>query len=112
MNPDEKSKLIAKLHIELSSIKKKIKELEELTRPISPSDAIGRVSRMDAINNKSINESALRTAKTKLRNIEITLEKSESEDFGKCRQCGTSIPLGRLMVMPGSTMCVGCASRS
>ena len=47
------------------SIKKSIKEtqkdfsnLKELTKPISPENAIGRVSRMDAINNKSVNEAA------------------------------------------------------
>ncbi len=32
-----------------------IEVLKELTKPIAPENAIGRVSRMDAINNKSIN---------------------------------------------------------
>jgi len=36
-----------------------------LTKPISPESAIGSVSRMDAINNKSINESALRQSEEK-----------------------------------------------
>lgn len=111
MSPEEKQKIIDFLLKEKTKLESKISDLKELTQPISPDCAIGRVSRMDAINNKSVNEAALRSAKTKLRNIEISLEKSEEPDFGKCRQCGYDIPVGRLLVMPGSTRCVACASR-
>lgn len=111
MTPEDKKKIIETLLKEKRKLIAKISDLKELTIPISPDCAIGRVSRMDAINNKSVNEAALRSAETKLRNIEISLEKSEDPDFGKCRQCGYDIPVGRLIVMPGSTRCVGCASR-
>jgi len=39
-----------------------IKTYQELTKPVAPDVAIGRISRMDAINNKSVAESALRQA--------------------------------------------------
>lgn len=111
MTSEEKKKIVEILLKEKVKLKTKIEDLKELTQPISPDCAIGRVSRMDAINNKSVNEAALRSARTKLRNIEISLEKSEDPEFGKCRQCGYDIPVGRLIVMPGSSRCVGCASR-
>lgn len=111
MTPEEKKNILAFLLKEKAKLEAKIADLKELTKPITPDCAIGRVSRMDAINNKSVNESALRAAETRLRNIEISLEKSEEPDFGKCRQCGYDIPVGRLLVMPGSTRCVRCASR-
>lgn len=111
MTPEDKKKIIDTLQKEKVKLQTKIADLQELTQPISPDCAIGRVSRMDAINNKSVNEAALRSSETKLRNIEISLEKSEEPDFGKCRQCGHDIPVGRLIVMPGSTRCVGCAGR-
>lgn len=111
MTPEEKKNILAFLLKEKAKLEAKIADLKELTKPITPDCAIGRVSRMDAINNKSVNESALRAAETRLRNIEISLEKSEESDFGKCRQCGYDIPVGRLLVMPGSTRCVRCASR-
>ena len=38
----------------MCSTKKDIKGLKEATKPISPENSIGRVSRMDAINNKSV----------------------------------------------------------
>ena len=38
----------------LEFLDERIEEYRELTKPIPPENAIGRVSRMDAINNKSV----------------------------------------------------------
>ena len=106
---------------ELKNIKKIIKEeidktlqsiinLEELTKPIAPENAIGRISRMDAINNKSVNEAALVKAKQKLKNLEITLSNLNEPDFGICAKCNNTIPIGRIMLMPHSRFCVNCAN--
>lgn len=92
-------------------LEEQILDLKELTKPIEPDCAIGRISRMDAINNKSVNEAVLRQVEDKMRNIEISLEQIGDPDFGKCRQCGFDIPMGRLMVMPGSSMCINCAKQ-
>ena len=87
-----------------------IEVLKELTKPIAPENAIGRVSRMDAINNKSINEAALVQSNKKLRKLEFALIKVDEEYFGLCGRCGNEIPLGRLMLMPESPFCVNCSA--
>ncbi|MFN3534429.1 MAG: TraR/DksA family transcriptional regulator [Desulfatiglandales bacterium] len=48
--------------------------------------------------------------KTKeLREIESLLERLETqEEFGVCEECGSEIPLERLIAMPGTTLCVDC----
>jgi DnaK suppressor protein len=86
-----------------------IKELEELTRPVAPDVAIGRVSRMDAINNKSVNEAALRQAREKLRGLQHALDNIDKSTFGVCTRCGSQIPVGRMMIMPESTRCMRCS---
>jgi DnaK suppressor protein len=86
-----------------------IEELKELVRPEAPDCAIGRVSRMDAINNRSINESALRKKKLQLANIELALRKVDQPGFGRCIRCGNTIPIARIMLMPESNVCVTCA---
>jgi DnaK suppressor protein len=86
-----------------------IKELEDLTRPVAPDVAIGRVSRMDAINNKSVNEAALRQAREKLHGLQHALDNIDKPTFGVCIRCGGQIPLGRMMVMPESTRCMRCS---
>ncbi len=90
---------------------KKIEELKELTKPIEPDCAIGRVSRMDAINNKSVNEAALLQKEKQLKSLEIALKGIDSERFGICVSCGKAIPIGRILLMPESKKCVSCASR-
>lgn len=86
-----------------------ISELEDLTRPVAPDVAIGRVSRMDAINNRSVNEAALRQAREKLRGLQHAQESITKPTFGSCSRCGSQIPLGRIMVRPESTTCMRCA---
>ncbi len=92
-------------------LKDDILKLIDLTKPISPDCAIGRISRMDAINNKSVNEAALRQKKNQLKALEYAIHHLEDLDFGKCITCGQEIPLGRIMLMPESKKCVSCASR-
>ena len=108
-----KEKEQVKQYLVKSKVKlgKHIVDLEELTQPIEPDCAIGRVSRMDAINNKSVNEAALVTAKDKLKNISLALERIDDEKFGICIQCGQPIPIQRLVIMPESSKCVRCAGR-
>lgn len=87
-----------------------IEEYKESSGPVAPDDAIGRVSRMDAINNKSITEAALRNAEEKLLKLRHMKDNIDSPDFGQCARCGNKIPPGRLILKPESPYCVRCAS--
>src|SRR6056297_1208078 len=111
MDQKERDQLEKKLKEEKQKVEKRIKGLKELTQAVAPDNAIGRVSRMDAINNKSVNEAALRTAENKLSAIEEALKNIDKEEFGKCRKCGQPIQMGRLVIMPESSLCMRCAQR-
>ena len=93
--------------IEITQLK--IAEYTELCKPIAPENAIGRISRMDAINNKSVVEAALREAKNKMFQLKVMQTKIMDADFGYCIKCKKDIPLGRLMIRPHSKFCVNCA---
>ena len=95
---------------EISKTEKAILEYKELTKPIAPDVSIGRVSRMDAINNKSINEASLCQAEIKLGNLKRVLERFGTEDFGLCLKCKQLISVGRILICPQSLLCVNCAS--
>lgn len=107
--PLDKNALRDKITAELEKVSKDITDLEELTQPISPENAIGRISRMDAINNKSVNEASLRQARDKYKRLEEALSKIHEPDFGLCIRCGQPIPEGRIMLMPQARKCVRCA---
>ena len=109
MDVDEKNKIKTKLADEIRETKKKISKYLELSKPIAPENSIGRISRMDAINNKSVLEAALREAQSKLIQLKDINNKISSSDFGLCKTCKKNIPFGRLMIRPESQLCVNCA---
>jgi DnaK suppressor protein len=94
---------------ELSKTKESIDKYKELVKPIAPDVAIGRISRMDAINNRSVMEASLRQAEQKLKDLEMVLSKVGSKEFGICIKCKQPIPIGRILIRPESLHCVNCA---
>lgn len=102
----EKIEEIIRQNLEYLAIE--ITDLEELTKPIPLDASIGRISRMDAINNKSINEASLRDKRKLVKRLERTLDRINDKDFGNCQKCGQEIPFGRLEYMPHTTRCVNC----
>lgn len=111
MDDKERAELKEKIDRKIAAVKSDIEDLKEVTKPIKPENSLGRISRMDAINNKSINEAALRTAKDKLNKLEYAFKRIEEPDFGVCSSCGTGIHPQRLLFMPESTLCMSCAKR-
>lgn len=109
---EEQHRTEIKINIEnkILRLKNDISELKELTKPISPDNAIGRISRMDAINNKSVAEAGLRQREEQLKKLEFASKKFDDADFGKCIRCGAEIPFQRLALMPESNKCVQCAA--
>ena len=111
MNEQQRNEAMGSIKKSIEETRKDISSLKELTKPISPENAIGRVSRMDGINNKSVNEAALRNAINKLALLESALQRVNNEDFGLCIRCKNQIPIQRILLMPQSNRCVHCASK-
>ena len=106
MQPEEIKRAILD---EISLTEKSIVEFKEVTKPIAPDIAIGRVSRMDAINNQSVAKAGLRQAQIKLKNLNSVFSQLDHKDFGICLKCNQPIPIGRILIRPQSLLCVQCA---
>ena len=112
MNATEIEEIKKTLIKEIKNTEKKIIEYSELCKPIPPENSIGRVSRMDAINNKSVLESVLRKTEKKLKELLHAKKQSEENiDFGKCIICNNEINIKRLFIMPYVKKCISCAKR-
>jgi len=109
MNEEQRTEIKRSIEERISETRSEIESLKELTKPVAPDNAIGRLSRMDAINNKTINEAALRENRKKLQKLERALERIGEEEFGNCSKCGEEIAFGRLQFMPWTTRCINCA---
>lgn len=96
---------------ELDALDVEILALEGMTRPVSPDRAIGRLSRLEAMNEKGVNEAALRSARVRAARIRTALPRLHEEDFGLCTRCDEAIPFARLKTMPGTRLCVRCTEQ-
>ncbi|TVQ06552.1 MAG: TraR/DksA family transcriptional regulator [Balneolaceae bacterium] len=109
MKTEELEEIKKLIDSQIGSTEQEIRELTELTQPITLDNSIGRLSRMDAINNKAINEKALRDKKNILQRLRRAEERAGKGELGTCLRCGDEIPFGRLKFLPYTTRCVKCA---
>jgi len=90
---------------EIENLDFELKELEETCKPIPPDDAYGRISRMDAIHQKSRNESLFNDAKIRMVNLKLALKKINNNEYGICKVCKIEISNERLMFVPETDKC-------
>ena len=109
LTQEEKRDIQDRINKKMSELQERMVEYKELTRPIPPSEAIGRVSRMDAINNRSVNVAALSQLENQYKSLEGALKRLDEDKFGRCVSCGEKIPMGRILLMPGAIRCVRCS---
>ena len=111
METNEKKQLKTHIQETIETLKADIESYKRLTGPIAPDNAIGRLTRMEAIGTRGINEAALRKAKSTLSRLERALPMIDDPDFGLCRECDQPIPFKRLMAIPEAELCVPCAEK-
>tara|TARA_B100001778_G_scaffold297746_1_gene271414 strand:+ start:913 stop:1248 length:336 start_codon:yes stop_codon:yes gene_type:complete len=110
LNEEEKLEFKERARNEISSLAVDIQSLENDTQPISPDVSLGRLTRMDAIQNKSVAEANLASARSRQQRIQARLEELDSPDFQKCRKCGKDIPAARILYLLDADTCLECAS--
>lgn len=109
MDPSTKNRLRTLLDRRIAEVEQSVAEYTLATQPIAPENSIGRISRMDAIQNKSVTEAALWESRQQLKRLERARLNFEKDTYGICAKCGVEIPIGRLELMPEATRCVNCA---
>lgn len=73
---------------------------------------VGRLSRMDALQNQAMSLEAERRRRLELQRIEASLKRIDEGDYGYCIACGEQIAVRRLELDPTLPTCVNCASGS
>jgi len=110
MKSEEKEQIKERILSEIKRIREELPAMQNSAKPVSPDNAIGRLTRMEAISAQSINESALSGTKTRLDQLEMSLVRlEEDEDFGICIDCDEDIAIKRLLFKPEVTRCINCA---
>jgi DnaK suppressor protein len=95
----------------IKQIRDSLPYLNEETQPIAPSVSLGRLTRMEAINDKGVAEHVLDQARKSLERLQNALRRIEQGTYGTCLRCGKEIPIARLQHVPEALFCVPCADK-
>lgn len=109
MDKQQKAELAKLIENKIKENQLTIMSLKEKTEPIAPDVAIGRLSRMEAINEKSMLEANLRQTQEQNQQLKQALLRLDHEGFGYCEACDEVIPIERILLMPHTRFCVNCA---
>ena len=70
--------------------------------------AVGRLSRMDALMNEGLAQGSMSRAREEVGLIDQALERLEDGTYGFCQACGEPMNVNRLMAIPEALQCAGC----
>ncbi len=74
--------------------------------------AVGRLSRMDALQNQAMAEAQSRRRQAERQRIEAALRRIEAGEYGYCLECGEEISPERLELDPALALCADCMKAS
>ena len=77
-------------------------------KPVDLDEPIGRLSRMDAIQQQQMTKANRSAYERKLRQIEAALEKLAENEYGDCRSCEEPVGYRRLKARPEAPFCIEC----
>lgn len=103
----------AELHVALQALADELREAldesEEAARPVAlDQQAIGRVSRIDAIQQQKMLEATRSAQRVRLQQVRAALVRVSEGEFGDCLECGEGVGYARLKVRPESALCIEC----
>ncbi len=103
---------IKELKEDLFSLRDQITRFLGLTvegaRPVDLDEPIGRLTRMDAMQQQSLTRASRQGLEVKLRLVKAALESMKREEYGLCRRCGEPTGFRRLKVRPEAPFCISC----
>jgi DnaK suppressor protein len=102
-----------------ADLRARLAELEALTgahaddvKPVElDQSAVGRLSRMDAMQVQAMAEAAARMRALEKKRILAALKRIADDEYGFCAKCGEPIAQARLATDVTIAMCIGCAGR-
>lgn len=109
LSPRELDELSAALRAMRDELEQQAGLIEPGTRPVQlDQQAVGRVSRIDAIAQQEMNTARQQHGAEQLRRVLVALSRVESGDYGYCQGCDEPIGLPRLQARPETALCLAC----
>ena len=83
MDDAQRARLKDRILDEIAETTERVMSLKKATEAVAPDKALGRLSRLEAMSDKSVNDAALVEATDRLEQLELALSKTHQPDFGR-----------------------------
>jgi DnaK suppressor protein len=108
LRDQELRQLRALLEAQRLDIGRRLAALRVETQPVGLDLPIGRLSRMDAMQQQEMAAGQQRRIEQELQLIEAAWQRIKQHRYGICLRCQNEIPYERLKVRPTTTLCLEC----
>ena len=108
LTPAQLEELHADLLAERDRLEAVLRLNKDGSKPVELGTPIGRLSRMDAIQQQEMTRASRGTLATKLGQVHASLEAYPKGNFGYCRSCEEPIGYRRLKARPEAPFCLTC----
>ena len=108
MQPELQRRALQKLHQELTEL---VASTTEAAKPVDLGEPIGRLSRVDAMQQQRMVAANRQAAQQRRRQVEAALDRIDSDEYGECLGCGEDIEPRRLEAQPEAPLCLECQSQ-
>jgi len=85
-----------------------LKPLKDASKTVDLDEPIGRLTRVDALQQQSMAKANRQSAQLRLRQVQAALKRVGEGAFGYCLECDESIGKARLDVRPEAFLCISC----
>jgi DnaK suppressor protein len=109
MNPYEQNKYLKCLEEALYEVEKYLESSEDAAAAVAPDKGLGRLSRMEAMQDQQLVMEMRRRKKRQLVEIKLAISRLEMGNYGTCVFCGKEISPERLEVAPEVQTCMSCS---
>jgi DnaK suppressor protein len=104
----ERNELAAALEAARGELETSLQASQDSVQPVSLDEPIGRLTRMDALQQQSMAKATRRTAEARLRQLSAALAALDEGDYGSCAACEEPIGYPRLKARPETRLCLPC----
>jgi DnaK suppressor protein len=108
LTPEQVEELHQILISERASLEELLEQSKDGARPVALSEPIGRLTRMDAIQQQEMTKASRSTYERKLNLVLTALRLIQEEEYGVCRSCEEPIGYTRLKARPEAPFCLSC----
>lgn len=109
MNLNEQEKYRPVIEGKIAELKKALSETDSTAAPVVPDNAIGRLSRVDAMQQQQVALESQRQREHLLSRLERALKLINAGEYGTCPKCEEEIGEKRLNALPDAIFCIRCA---